>query len=51
MVINIFQAHMILITYLDEFTKAIEESEKADLCLAMGSSLTVTPAADLPEVR
>jgi NAD-dependent SIR2 family protein deacetylase len=33
----------------DEFTKAIEESEKADLCLAMGSSLTVTPAADLPE--
>jgi NAD-dependent SIR2 family protein deacetylase len=25
-----------------------ENSEKADLCLAMGSSLTVTPAADMP---
>ena len=34
----------------DEFTKATEEGEKADLCLAMGSSLTVTPAADIPEV-
>lgn len=26
-----------------------EEAEKADLCLAMGSSLRVTPAANMPE--
>ena len=30
--------------------KGVEHGEKADLCLAMGSSLTVTPAADIPEV-
>ena len=30
--------------------KSFEHAEKADLCLAMGSSLTVTPAADIPEV-
>ena len=29
---------------------SFEHAEKADLCLAMGSSLTVTPAADVPEV-
>ena len=28
-----------------------EHAEAADLCLAMGSSLTVTPAAEIPEVR
>jgi NAD-dependent SIR2 family protein deacetylase len=28
---------------------AFEHSEKADLCLAMGSSLTVRPAADMPK--
>ena len=28
-----------------------EHAEKADLCLAMGSSLTVTPAAEIPEVK
>ena len=30
--------------------KSFEHAERADLCLAMGSSLTVTPAADIPEV-
>lgn len=30
--------------------KGCELGEKADLCLAMGSSLTVTPAADIPKV-
>ena len=30
--------------------KSFEHAEKADVCLAMGSSLTVTPAADIPEV-
>ena len=29
--------------------KGFEESTRADLCLAMGSSLTVTPAADMPK--
>lgn len=29
---------------------SVDHSTKADLCLAMGSSLTVTPAADIPEV-
>jgi NAD-dependent SIR2 family protein deacetylase len=29
--------------------KAFEESDKADLCLVLGSSLTVTPAADCPK--
>ena len=33
-----------------EFEKGNTEVEVADLCIAMGSSLTVTPAADLPEV-
>jgi len=29
--------------------RSFEEAYKADLCLAMGSSLTVTPAADIPK--
>lgn len=29
--------------------RSFEEAEKADLCLAMGSSLTVTPAAHIPK--
>lgn len=28
--------------------RAWQESEKADLCLALGSSITVTPASDMP---
>lgn len=31
-----------------ELDAGFENSYKADLCLAMGSSLTVTPAADMP---
>ena len=31
-----------------ELKEGFAESEKADLCLAMGSSLRVTPAADMP---
>lgn len=31
-----------------ELNAGFENSEKADLCLALGSSLTVTPAADMP---
>lgn len=34
----------------EELTRGEHEGEVADLCLAMGSSLTVTPAADIPEV-
>lgn len=30
--------------------KSFEHAEEADVCLAMGSSLTVTPAADIPKV-
>eukprot|EP00118_Oscarella_pearsei_P009936 m.58799 g.58799 ORF g.58799 m.58799 type:complete len:423 (+) comp34829_c0_seq1:408-1676(+) len=33
----------------DAFDGSTNHAEKADLCLAMGSSLTVTPAADIPE--
>jgi hypothetical protein len=33
----------------DELTKSFNESEIADLCIAMGSSLTVTPAAHIPK--
>ncbi|CAF1210511.1 unnamed protein product [Adineta ricciae] len=32
----------------EEITKAFTHAEKADLCLVLGSSLTVTPAADVP---
>lgn len=32
-----------------ELNRSFEEAEKADLCLAMGSSLTVTPAAHIPK--
>ena len=32
-----------------ELNRSFEEGDKADLCLAMGSSLTVTPAADIPK--
>lgn len=32
----------------EEITKAFGHAEKADLCLVLGSSLTVTPAADVP---
>lgn len=31
-----------------ELNRSFEQAEKADLCLAMGSSLTVTPAAHIP---
>lgn len=34
----------------DEITKAFAEGNSADLCLVMGSSCTVTPAASIPEV-
>ena len=34
----------------DVLDASFEHAQKADLCLAMGSSLTVTPAADIPEV-
>ncbi len=32
-----------------EINRSFEEAYKADLCLAMGSSLTVTPAANVPK--
>lgn len=32
----------------DELEKAFQHADKADLCLVLGSSLTVTPAADIP---
>ncbi|CAF0753169.1 unnamed protein product [Didymodactylos carnosus] len=32
-----------------ELTTAFQHAEKADLCLVLGSSLRVTPAADIPE--
>lgn len=32
-----------------ELNDSFDEAEKADLCLAMGSSLRVTPAANIPE--
>ena len=38
-------------TPTDTLATSVWHSEHADLCLAMGSSLTVTPAADIPEVR
>jgi mono-ADP-ribosyltransferase sirtuin 6 len=31
-----------------EINTGFDESERADLCLALGSSLTVTPAANMP---
>ncbi|CAF1560674.1 unnamed protein product, partial [Didymodactylos carnosus] len=31
-----------------ELSKAFEHADKADVCLALGSSLNVTPAADVP---
>ncbi|CAF3746670.1 unnamed protein product [Rotaria sp. Silwood1] len=33
----------------DALDKAFDHAEQADLCLVLGSSLTVTPAADIPE--
>lgn len=33
-----------------ELERSFEEAGRADLCLAMGSSLTVTPAADIPKL-
>ena len=35
----------------DTLETSFEHARQADLCLAMGSSLTVTPAADIPEVH
>ncbi|CAF4470457.1 unnamed protein product, partial [Rotaria sp. Silwood2] len=34
----------------DELEKAFDHAEQADLCLVLGSSLTVTPAADVPKL-
>ena len=34
----------------DTLDMSFDHGGKADLCLAMGSSLTVTPAANIPEV-
>ena len=33
-----------------EINESFEHAEKADLCLAMGSSLRVTPAANIPQI-
>jgi len=33
-----------------ELHEGFENSEKADLCLVMGSSLRVTPAANMPRI-
>lgn len=35
---------------LHSVQRGFEESEKADLCICLGSSLTVTPAADMPKL-
>ena len=35
---------------MGELTKGFEEGDMADLCLVMGSSLTVNPAAQIPTV-
>ena len=35
----------------DTLDASFDHAHKAELCLAMGSSLTVTPAADVPEGR
>lgn len=32
-----------------EINRAFEEAARADLCIALGSSLTVTPAAQVPQ--
>ena len=45
------QVWLILTSSADVLDASFEHAQKADLCLAMGSSLTVTPAADIPEVR
>ena len=34
----------------DTLQRSFDHGGKADLCLAMGSSLTVTPAANIPEM-
>lgn len=34
----------------DELESSFKHAEMADLCLSCGSSLTVTPAADIPQV-
>lgn len=34
----------------DELTKAFAEGNAADLCIVLGSSCTVTPAASIPQV-
>jgi len=35
---------------LDTLDASFDHAQKADLCVALGSSLTVTPAADIPKV-
>lgn len=35
---------------MGELTRGFQEGEVADLCLVMGSSITVTPAAEIPAV-
>ena len=35
---------------LHSVQRGFEESEQADLCICLGSSLTVTPAADMPKL-
>ena len=55
---RIFQKVSRVILYLigayshdaDTLETSFDHASKADLCMAMGSSLTVTPAANIPEV-
>ena len=42
--------HFVTIIIADTLEASFDHAGKADLCLAMGSSLTVTPAADIPKV-
>ena len=37
--------------HTDTLQTSFDHAEKADLCVVMGSSLTVTPAANIPEVH
>jgi NAD-dependent SIR2 family protein deacetylase len=34
----------------EDLQNGFKNCERADLCIAMGSSLRVTPAADMPEI-
>ena len=49
--VHVTLQHLSLLSASETLETSFDHAQKAELCLAMGSSLTVTPAAEVPQVH